>query len=168
MSNITELREKIFERTEAQRLVIKVHTEKLDSHDYRVSASKFVNEIFPNWEHDNRVRFLAIEIRGDRTFFAIDINNFDYNFDTAHETKTILPVYAVWQHKRKGWFTVRWPQEDGPLATKLAELHTLNGFDAITPFLADYNTRVVYDNPRDLSTNRQRLHAELPLNPSNE
>lgn len=86
---------------------------------------------------------------------VIDINNFDYNFDTAHETKTILPVYVVWQHKRRGWFIVRWPQEDGPLATKVAELHMLNGFNATTPSLADYNnTRVVYDNPRYLSKNR--------------
>lgn len=105
MSNITEIYEKIFERTEAQRLVIKVHTEKLDPHDYRMSANKFISEIFPNWEEDNRIHFLVVEIRGDRTFMVIDINNVEYNFDTAHETKTILPVYVVvWQHKRRGWF----------------------------------------------------------------
>lgn len=154
MSDIAEIREKIFERKEAQRLVIKVSTEKLNSQDYRASASKFVNEIFPNWENDNRILFLAIEIRGDRTYMAVDINNFNYNFDTAHEAMTILPVYVVWQHKKKGWFNVRWPQEDGPLATKLAELHNLNGFNAITPFLANYNTRIVYENPRELSTDR--------------
>ena len=87
---------------------------------------------------------------------VIDINNVEYNFDTAHETKTILPVYVVvWQHKRRGWFIIRWPKEDGPLATKVAELHMLNGFHVTTPFLADYNnnTRVVYDNPRYLSMN---------------
>lgn len=154
MYNINEIHERIFERSEAQRLVIKVRTEKLDSHDYRVSASKFINEVFPDWEHHNRICFIAIEIRGDRTFMVIDVNNFDYNSDTAHETKTILPVYVVWQHMRKGWFIIRWPQEDVPLATKVAELHTLNGFHATTPFLADYNnTRVVYENPRYLSTN---------------
>ncbi|PLB46011.1 hypothetical protein P170DRAFT_439697, partial [Aspergillus steynii IBT 23096] len=148
MSNVTEIRERIFERTEAQRLVIKLHTEKLDSVDYRVSTCKFINELFPDWEKDPRIRFLAVEIRGDRTFMIVDVNNFDYDFDTAHKTETILPVYVLWQHKRKGWFLIRWPQEDGPLATKVAELHRLNGFDATTPFIADFNTSVVYDKPR--------------------
>ena len=138
MSSIIEIREKIFEKAEAQRLVIRVHTDKLDSCDYRVSAGNFVNEIFPNWEDDSRVRFLAIEIRGDRRFMSIDVNNFGYDFDTAHETKTTLPVYILWLHERKGWFLVRWPQEDGPLATKLAELHGLNGYDAVTPFFCKF------------------------------
>lgn len=78
---------------------------------------------------------------------SINVNNFGYNFDTAHETTTILPVYVLWQHKRKGWFVVRWPQEDGSLAAKLAGLHQLNGFDAIIPFLANFNAQVVYGNP---------------------
>ncbi|GES66834.1 hypothetical protein BO71DRAFT_394623 [Aspergillus terreus] len=148
MSTITELREKIFETTEAKWLVVKVHTDRLDSHDYRVSASQFINDIFPDWENDSRIHFLAIEIRGDRTFMAIDINNSKYDFDTAHETKIILPVHIVWQHKRRGWFLVRWPREDEPLAAKIAHLHDLNGFDATTPFLANYNERVMYENPR--------------------
>lgn len=149
MSSTAQIREKIFEKTEAQRLVIKVHTNYLDSHDYRVSAGNFIDEIFPNWENDSRIRFLAIEIRGDRTFMAVDINNSDYDFDTAHENRIVLPVYVVLQHKRRGWFVVRWPQEDEPLATKIAELHNLNGFKATTPFFADYNQPVIYERPRD-------------------
>lgn len=163
MSNVAQVREKIFEKTEAQRLVIKVHTDQLDSHDYRVSAGKFIDDIFPNWENDSRIHFLAIEIRGNRTFIAVDINNSDYNFNTAHETKTVLPVHVVWQHKRRGWFIVRWPQEDEPLATKIAELHNLNGFNTMTPFLANFNQPVVYDKPRDLATNRQHLQATSTL-----
>ncbi|GIK00116.1 hypothetical protein Aspvir_004134 [Aspergillus viridinutans] len=149
MSNIAEVREKIFERKEAQRIIIKVHTEKLDSQDYRVSAYNFVNEIFPDWENDKRILFLAIEIWGDRTYMAVDINNYDYNFDTAHKNKTILPVYVLWQHRRRGWVMIRWPQEDERLATKLADLHNVNGFDATTPFLENYNTRIVHANPRE-------------------
>jgi hypothetical protein len=62
MSNIAEIREQMFEKKDAQRIIIKVHTEKLDSQDYRFSAYKFVNGIFPNWENDKRILFLAIEI----------------------------------------------------------------------------------------------------------
>lgn len=101
MSNIAQIRDKILEKTEAQRLVIKVHTNQLDSQDYRLSAGRFMDEIFPNWENDSRIHFLAIEIRGDRTFMAVDINNVNYNFNTAHITRTVLPVYVVWQHKRR-------------------------------------------------------------------
>lgn len=79
---------------------------------------------------------------------AMDINNSEYDFDTAHEAKIILPVHVVWQHKRRGWFLVRWPQEDEPLAAKIANLHDLDGFDTNMPFLANYNERVVYENPR--------------------
>jgi hypothetical protein len=163
MSDITEIREKIFEKTAAQRLVVKARTDQLDSHDYRASASKFINEIFPNWENDSRIHFLTIEIRQNRVFMAIDINNSDYDFDTAHENKILLPVHVVWQHKRKGWFIVRWPQEDEPLAAKIAELHNANGFNATTPFLANFNERVVYDRPRHLFPNRQHPQATSPL-----
>lgn len=90
MSDITEIREKIFEETAAQRLVVKARTDQLDSHDYRVSASKFINEIFPNWENDSRIHFLAIEIRQNRALhgYRIDINNSEYDFDTAHKNVT--------------------------------------------------------------------------------
>ncbi|KAA8642592.1 hypothetical protein EYZ11_006948 [Aspergillus tanneri] len=148
MANIADIREKIFENKDAQRIVIKLHTEKLDSQDYRASAYKIVNEIFPNWERDNRILFLAIEIWGDRTYMAIDVNNYDYKFETAHKTKTILPVYVLRQHRKRGWAIIRWPQEDKPLATKLADLHNVNGF-AATPFLENYNTRIVHDQPRE-------------------
>ncbi|PYI34320.1 hypothetical protein BP00DRAFT_423319 [Aspergillus indologenus CBS 114.80] len=162
MCDTSEIREKVFEKAEAQRLVIKVHTEQLDSYNYRVSASNFINKIFPNWENDNRIRFIAIEIRGDRTFLAIDVINLNYNFETAHKTEIVLPVYIVWRHKRKGWFIIRWPQEDEPLATKIAELHDLNGFDTTTPFLANFNESVVYRNPCYISSNRQHLQAISP------
>lgn len=72
MCDITEIREKVFKKTDAQRLVIKVHTERLDSQDYRVSVNNFINEIFPNWEDDHRIRFIATGLRaeGETKYFV--------------------------------------------------------------------------------------------------
>ncbi|PYI25998.1 hypothetical protein BP00DRAFT_499087 [Aspergillus indologenus CBS 114.80] len=165
MSSTSQIREKIFEKSEAQRLVIKVHTDHLDSCDYRLSAGKIIDELFPSWQSDSRILFLAIEIRGDRTYMVVDIYNSNYNFDTAHKTRTVLPVSVVWQHRRRGWFIVKWPQEDEPLATKITELHNLNGFNSSTPFLADYNQRVTYERPRDCFP-RQHRQAPSPLDKS--
>lgn len=150
MTNLSDIRREIFRNTEARRIVIKVRTESLDPRDYRASAYEVVNEVFPGWEHDIRVLFLAIEAWGERTYMAIDINHHNYDFGTAHKTNTILPVYVLQQYrKRKGWALVRWPQEDEPLATKLAYLHNVNGFGIPTPFLENHNARVVHDNPRE-------------------
>lgn len=149
MANVSDIRKEIFKNSEAQRIVIKVHTQNLDSQEIRKSAYSFVDGIFPDWEHDNRILFLAIEVWGDRTFMAIDINNFDYNFDTAHKSTTVLPVFVL-SKKRENWNLIRWPKEDKSLAEKLAYLHNANGFDR-TPFLENHNSRVVHANPRVLS-----------------
>jgi hypothetical protein len=80
---------------------------------------------------------------------AIDVNSHEYNFDTAHKNTTVIPVYVLWQHRRRGWVIVRWSQEDEPLAAKLADLYNVNSFDATTPFLENYNARIVHANPRE-------------------
>lgn len=152
MSGLTDIRKEIFSNGNAKRIVINVKIKCLDSQDYRTSAYSIVNEIFPDWKNDDRVLFLAIEVWGDRIYIAIDINNYDYNFDTAHKNKTILPVYVLRQHRKgRGWALIRWPQEDEPLGAKQADLHNVNGFDVATPFLENYNPRIVHANPREYS-----------------
>lgn len=66
-----------------------------------------------------------MEIWGDRAFLAIDINNREYNFDTAHKATTVLPVYVLRLH-RKRWALVRWLRENQPVAERLAYLHNAN------------------------------------------
>lgn len=148
MSDISEIHQELFKNTEPRRVVLKVHTDKLDPQDYHTSVGEVVNEIFPDWKADDRVLFLAIEIWGDRTFMAIDLNNHDYDFEQAHKVKPVLPVYVLWKHRRKGWILVRWPQEDQSLAEKIAYLHNANGFTE-TPFLEDHNSQVIHANPRE-------------------
>jgi hypothetical protein len=149
MSNITGTREQIFERKRAQRIIIKLHIENLDSQDYRFSAYKFVNGIFPNWENDKRILFLALKY--GETALIWPSTSIAMSTTLIRHTKTQLSSQSMplWQHRRRGWVIVRWPQEDEPLAAKLADLHIVNGFDVTTPFLENYNAQVVNANPRE-------------------
>ncbi|KAJ5110333.1 hypothetical protein NUU61_001590 [Penicillium alfredii] len=150
MANLFDIRKEIFGSDDTKRIVIKVNTNILDSQDYRASANGVASEIFPEWERDSRVHFLAIDVWSERTFMVIDINHHDYDFHTAHKTKAILPVYVLQQRRRnRPWTLIRWPQEDGPLAASLADLHNVNGFDTLTPFLENHNSRIVHANPRE-------------------
>lgn len=147
--DLAAIREEIFKNGNAKRILIRIKTKRLDSRDYRTSVYSLVSEIFPNWEHDHRILFLAIEVWSERTFIAIDINDKDYDFATAHETKTIFPVYVLRQLKRRqDWALIRWPREDGHLSERLAHLHNVNGWDATTPFLVNHNELDTYANPR--------------------
>lgn len=149
MPNLSDIRSVIFGDDDARRIIIKVNTKTLDHQDYRASADRVISEIFPEWESDPRILYLVIDVWSERTFIVIDVNHRDYDFHTAHESKTILPVYMIRQHGRnRGWALIRWPQEDERLATSLADLHNANGF-VPTPFLENHNTRIVHANPRE-------------------
>lgn len=149
MANLSDIRKEILENDIAKRIVIKVKTKSLDSQDYRASANRVVSEVFPDWENDPRVLFLAIDVWSERTFIVIDINHHDYDFGTAHKAKTVFPVFVLRQHgRRQDWVLIRCPQEDEPLGAQLADLHNVNGFDA-TPFLENHNSRIVHANPRE-------------------
>lgn len=103
LSNLTAIREEIFKNFTAKRIIIKVNTEDLDSQDYRASANKVASEVFPAWESDPRILFLATDIWSKRSFIVVDINRHDYDFLTAHKDKTILPVYVLRQPKKRQW-----------------------------------------------------------------
>ncbi|KAJ5304161.1 Subtilisin-like serine protease [Penicillium atrosanguineum] len=151
IGDLPYLRDKILEDNTTKRILIKLKSKTLDSEDYRVSANEIVKEIFPNWENDRRILYLAIDIWKERTFIVIDINNHDYDFETAHESKKVLPVYVLRQYrKRQGWALVRFHPVDERLMIQLAELHEHQGWNSTTPFLADHTTMLCYRNPRGL------------------
>lgn len=148
MSNLTDIHKEVFKGSTKQ-IIIRVKTESRNSEDCRATAYRTVNNIFPNWETDSRVLFLAIQVWADRIFINIDINHKNYNYQTAHKDKTILPVYVLRTH-RGNWVLVRWSKDDEQVAIKLAELHRVTGYSAVIPFFENHNSRIVYDNPRGL------------------
>ncbi|KAJ5488274.1 hypothetical protein N7453_011728 [Penicillium expansum] len=150
IGSLSDIQNEILGNDIAKRIVIKVRTQRLDSQNYRASANEVIGEVFPGWENDPRIRFLAIDVWDERTFIVVDINHLDYDFNTAHKIKKVFPVYVLRHGKKRGWALVRWPREDEPLGAKVMDLHNANGWDVETPFLEDHNTRIVYANPRNL------------------
>lgn len=161
IADVPGIREAIFhDDAKAKRIVMTVKTKHLDPQDYRGSAYKYISEVFPDWETDSRILFLAIEVWGHRAFLAIDINHHDYDYDTAHKSTSVLPVYVLRKHgKRPVWALIRWPREDHSLTMRLADLHNAVGFDCPTPFLQDHNARIVSVTPRHLS---ERADTKCP------
>lgn len=149
IASLAEIRDEILGNDIAKRIVIKVKTKTLDAEDYRVSATNLVNEVFPDWESDSRILFVAINVSPKRTFIVVEINHLDYDFDTAHKTKKVFPAYVLRQANARSWALVRWPPEDTRLGGRIAYLHYANGFDVAPPFFEDHHTRVVYANPRE-------------------
>ena len=79
----------------------------------------------------------------------IDVDHADYDYQTAHQDNTILPVYVIRMY-RGNWVLERWQKEDERVAQNLAELHRVTGYGVDIPFFENHNTRIVYDKPRDL------------------
>ncbi|KAJ1713570.1 hypothetical protein NYO67_4289 [Aspergillus flavus] len=105
--------------------------------------------------NDSRILFLAIEVWSERTFLVIEINRRDYDFNTAHKCKTIVPVYVLRQHgESRRWTLVRWPQLDETLMAQIADPHIVNGFDVATPFLENHNSRIFHANPREFHVSK--------------
>ncbi|KAL4964091.1 uncharacterized protein BDV14DRAFT_201113 [Aspergillus stella-maris] len=147
------LRDLVFQTNDPKRLVLKLKTAQFDSTDYRSSSAEFISQIFPNFSTDPRIRFLAIGIWTDRTFLVLDINNNEYNFETAHNDRTILPVYVIRQYRRNSkWALIRWAPEDILLAANLANMHNRHGWGATLPLLEDRTniSTMAFANPREL------------------
>ncbi|KAL4932901.1 uncharacterized protein BDV17DRAFT_299460 [Aspergillus undulatus] len=149
MSNLPALHEQIF-KNNAKRIIVEAKTTSLESEDCRAAAYSAVGEVFPDWERDRRILFLAIQVKSGVIGFSSTSTSTatTYNYETAHKDKTILPVYVLRKHW-ENWALIRWPKEDGRLAAELAELHRVTGYAAKTPFLENHNSRVVHENPRE-------------------
>lgn len=76
----------------------------LDPKDYLGSIRPFVTKI-QNCVHEFNANiktcFIAVNIYpGKHTYFVVDLNNTEYDYLTAHECKTLVPVYILRLSKR--------------------------------------------------------------------
>lgn len=124
----------------------------LDSSNYLESIRPFVSKVEQSiCEHcpGALTCFVAVNIYpGNHSFFALDLNNFRYNHETAHNDKTPIPVYVL----RLSVRTIqifRKEQLDATLAETLAKMHNGHGYDPL-PLVEDHNKLVEYYNPRSL------------------
>lgn len=124
----------------------------LDPEEYLESVRPFVSKVEESIRQhrpDAETRFVAVNIYpGKHSYFVLDLNNVDYNYETAHIEKPLIPAYVlrlsprkvrIWRHKLL----------DGTLANTLAEMHNGHGDDPL-PLVDDRNHIVEYRRPRSL------------------
>ncbi|KAL1974660.1 hypothetical protein VTN31DRAFT_4864 [Thermomyces dupontii] len=125
----------------------------LDPSDYLGSIRPFVSRIeesLHDLRPDIQTRFLALNVYpGKHAYFVLDVNNVDYDYETAHSNLAPIPVYVLRLSRRPKVFRQR--QLDDTLAKMLAEMHNGHGYDPL-PFVEDYHKTVEYRNPRSLQS----------------
>lgn len=128
----------------------------LDSNDYLESIRPFVSKVQETvCEHcpNARTCFVAVNIYpGKHSYFALDLNNFEYNYETAHNDTTPIPVYVLRLSVKKVRL-YRNERLDATLAETLATMHNGHGDDPL-PFVDDYNQLVEYYKPRSIGLDR--------------
>ncbi|KNG79991.1 hypothetical protein ANOM_011916 [Aspergillus nomiae NRRL 13137] len=127
----------------------------LDPEDYLASIYPFVSETeecLKKHHPDNTTRFIATTIyRGKHSYFVLDLNNNDYTYETAHECKTIVPVYVLRLSKRQPTI-FRKRELDETIAETLRDLHDCHGQDPLPLFDNHYEENRCYRHPRSLVT----------------
>lgn len=148
MSTVNDRLRETFQREERIRIVFDVFTETLYP-TYLESTYNLLDNVVTGWKHDERFRLLAIEIYSRHTYIVLDVNNREYDFETAHnKERNALPVYLTRQSKKsRDWVISRFPKEDDPIAKRVADLHRRNG-NKRTPFLENHNSTIVHLSPR--------------------
>ena len=137
----------------AVRILGDVPTGVLDSKDYLESIRPFASKVqhcLREYRADYLTRFVAVNIYpGKHSYFVVDLNNLGYNYDTAHQCKTPVPVYVLRLSKRAP--SIRRNEAlDTQLAETLAKMHNGHGQDPI-PLFEDHNDpNLQYRNPRSL------------------
>lgn len=95
----------------------------LDSADYLASIQPFVEKVqdaVSKYRRAAETCFPAAEIHSKHTFFVVDINNHNYDYENTQRVATIIPVYILRLSKRP---TIsRNPGWDEYLARRLANI----------------------------------------------
>ncbi|RHZ52934.1 hypothetical protein CDV55_104330 [Aspergillus turcosus] len=149
--NMDEINLQVFntiEELRTVRIVFDVPTVILSAEDYLNSASDLIKPFLAQWETKNAIRLLVVDVYPRHTYIAIDINNEQYDYPTAHKHTSVLPVHILRLSRRSNkWTFFRRTVEDQVAAWHIAELHRLNGQNPL-PFLADHIKGTVYLSPR--------------------
>ncbi|KAL6229864.1 hypothetical protein BDW75DRAFT_224151 [Aspergillus navahoensis] len=125
----------------------------LDPEDYLTSIYPFVSKVqhcLREYRSDNKALFVAVKIiPGKHSYFVVDSNNVGYNYETAHECKTPIPVYALRLSRRAP--TIRRAETmDKEIAEIIAKMHDGHGQDPLPLFDNHNDPNLQYRNPRSL------------------
>ncbi|PYH68253.1 uncharacterized protein BO88DRAFT_305841, partial [Aspergillus vadensis CBS 113365] len=83
-------------RTSTIRILGDIPNSILNPTDYLSSMYPFMSETSKSLQQlrpNNQTLFIAAKIcRGKHSYFLLDLNNTSYDYDTAHDCKTLIPV----------------------------------------------------------------------------
>ena len=124
----------------------------LNPEDYIGSIRPFITKT-EDAIHDSRsdikTCFVAANIYpGKHSYFALDVNHVNEDYETAHTDMTLIPVYHLRLSKRK-FSIARQPTLDGTVAQRIREMHNGHGDDPL-PLLDDFTRMTGYCNPRSM------------------
>lgn len=130
------------------RIIADLPTDLLNPDEYVHSASHIIKPFVDEWERKNYlIQPLVVDVYPRHTYAVVDINNKEYDYETAHKQITPLPVYILSLSKQKKWKFFRRSTTDKRAAEDIAELHQCNGQNPL-PFLSDHINGTVYLSPR--------------------
>ncbi|KAJ5121519.1 uncharacterized protein N7515_009480 [Penicillium bovifimosum] len=134
--------------TPSIRILGDLPTAELNSEDYVASVSAKIEGFVAAWNETAERRLLAVEVWSRRTHLAIDLNNDQYDYQTAHQHSVILPVYLLqFSSRSRTWKFSRRQRQDAPVAARIAILHHANGQNPL-PFLEDHTKIITHYTPR--------------------
>lgn len=114
--------------TSSIRILGDLPTAELNSEDYLASVSAKIEDFIAAWNEIAETRLLAVEVRSLRTHFALDLNNDQYDYQTAHQHSVILPVYLLqFSSRSRTWKFSRFQRQGASLAERIAILHNAHG-----------------------------------------
>lgn len=155
MNEIHQVVSKALSEHGSIRILGDVRAEALDPNNYLASITDLVQPFLDTWESKDeitRVTFLAVDICIRHSFFVVDLNNEQYDYDTAHLSAVSVPVYLLQRSKRPHgrWRIFRYAPQDQQLARMLAHFHWGHGQDPLPLFQdhSDQTKRVLCMNPR--------------------
>lgn len=106
------------------RLVGLTPTHLLSSDAYVASLSRILEPLVSELEKDHKVQLIAVDANSQYTYSVLDIDNWDYDYETAHKVYTPIPVYVLrLSHGGDKWKFYRRPMNDQSTAYELADLH---------------------------------------------
>lgn len=129
----------------------------LDTADYLGSIKSLamkIEEPVADCRRDIETRFVAARIcPGRYSFFIVNFGNIKYNYMTAHQDKSPVPVYVLRLSSRRQPRVFRSESQDRELAETLAYLHGLHGYEDPLPLFDDHTKIVQYPCSRNLQDN---------------
>ena len=118
------------------RIIVDIPPHLVDWLNPITSITTTINPFLSHWQTQNKVNLIAVEMRSRHAYAAIEINNHQYDFQTAHKQTFVFPVYVLKVARRSlRWRFYRAPAEDVRVMNEIKMVHYLHREEFGTPYL---------------------------------